>query len=180
MPDNIQLFRDREYSERFDAWTARVKNLQAANLWRFNDEIATSKMFGYFLWDNNLSDLVPFFSREYFGENWSAIIAAFEVAGTFEAYLIVIRSAIGNDTVVTFSVPSESHLIIGIEQPTGNFVWGSEKAGELLDTIPDQIQYPETTLIFKRSISNLTINEMLKLIELLNVNGVFVEVNFIA
>ena len=98
----IQLFRDTEYNHRFDAWIAKVKNLQGAMAYRMFDEITTSKTFGYYIWDNNLSDLAPFFSRDYFADNFNAIMAALQVAGTFEAYLTIIRSALGASTVVTF------------------------------------------------------------------------------
>ena len=176
---NIQLFRDREFSIRFDAWTARVKNLQAAMLWRFNDEIETSVTFGEFIWDNNLSDLVPFFSREYFASNFTAIIDAFKIAGTFESFIVVIKSAIGDDAVINFDVPSESHLIINIQNPTGIFTWGAYTNNETVDVIPDQVQYPDGLFTFQTSIAALTVNETAKLIELLSVNGVFVEVNFV-
>lgn len=176
---NIQLFRDREYSIRFDKWIARVKDIQAAMLWRFNDEIETSKTFGYFVWDNNLSDLVPFFSREYFADNFTAIIDAFKIAGTYEAYITVIKSAIGADAVISFEVPSESHLIININNPTGVRLWGAYSDNETHDVIPDQIQYPDNVFAFQTSIAPLTVSETTKLIELLTVNGVFVEVNFI-
>ena len=176
---NVQLFRDAEYSIRFDRWTARVKNLQSAMLWRFSDEIETSVTFGYFIWDNNLSDLVPFFSREYFANNFNAIIDAFKIAGTFEAYITVIKSAIGDDATINFDVPSESHLIININNPTGTYIWGAYTDNETSDVIPEQINNPDNVFVFQDSISQLTVNETKKLIELLTVNGVFVEVNFI-
>lgn len=174
-----QLFRDTEFNVKFDAWVSRNKNLQSAMAWRFSDEITTSKMYGEFIWDNDLSDIAPFFSREYFANNFPAIIAAFEVAGTFESYLTIIRSALGDSTAVTFSSPNPSHLIIGIAQPTGIETMGSYTQNALLDTIPDQVQYGESVLAFARNVTGLTINETVKLIELLNVNGVFVEVNFV-
>lgn len=176
---NIQLFRDAEYSIRFDRWTATVKNFQGAMLWRFNDEIETSKTFGYFIWDNNLSDLVPFFSRDYFGSNFTAILNAFKKAGTFESYISVIQSALGASTIIDFDVPSESHLIININNPTGLFTWGGYTDNELHTLVPDQAQYPATEFGFQQSTSQLTVNETKKLIELLTVNGIFVEVNFI-
>lgn len=176
---NIQLFRDREYSIRFDKWTARVKDLQAAMLWQFNDNIETSKTFGYFIWDNNLSDLVPFFSREYFADNFTAIIDAFKIAGTFEAYITVIKSALGADTTINFENPTESHLIINVSSPTGAFIWGAYTSDNVtVDVIPDQVQYPDGVFSFQTSIAPLTVSETAKLIELLTVNGMFVEVNF--
>lgn len=176
---NVQLFRDREFSIRFDAWTARVKSLQAGMLWRFNDEIETSVTMGYFIWDNNLSDLVPYFSREYFANNFTAIIDAFKIAGTFESYITVIKSAIGDDAVINFDVPSESHLIININQPTGLFTWGAYTGNETADVIPEQVNNPDGLFTFQTSVAPLTVSETKKLIELLTVNGVYVEVNFV-
>lgn len=173
-----QLFRDTEYNERFDRWTARVKNLQQAMGWRFFDEIITSKTMGYFIWDNNLSDLVPFFGREYFANNFTSIIAALGVAGTFEAYIAIITSAIGSGTEVTFESPKPSHLIITINADTTKSTAGAYHEDALQTLIPDQNQYPDTEMIFSVTQSQLTINETEKLIELLNVNGVVVEINF--
>lgn len=174
----VQLFRCNEFSERFDRWTGTVKDFQAAMFLRMKDELPSSVTFGYFVWDNNLSDLVPFFTRDYFAQNFEAILEAFKIAGTFEAYLIVIRSALGQDTVVTFDVPSPSHLIINITNPTGFRQFSAYTEDQLKDVIPDQIQYPDSTFVFFKSVANLTVNETAKLIELLNVTGVFVEVNF--
>ena len=208
----VQLFRDCDpFNIRFDAWTARVKNLQGISLITYFDEITTSKTFGYFIWDSGLSDLAPFFSREYFSTNWPAIFDALKIAGTFEAYLLIIKSALGGDTAVTFENPDPSHLIINIDQPTGNFAWvaydgedhqvipfqglpadsiigaqvggllenlGAQNLG-LLDDLTPSAGDGGSYFIFQESISELTINETVKLIELLNVNGVFVEVNFV-
>ena len=175
---NIQLFRDTEYNQRFDAWTARVKNLQGAMCWRMFDQFIASKTMGYFIWDNNLSDLAQYFTRDYFAENWPSIIAALEVAGTFEAYLLIIRSALGSGTEVEFQSPNPSHLIINIVNPTGAVNFAGYTNNALADIIPDQILYPDSQLILQKSLAPLTINETVKMIELLNVNGVFVEVNF--
>ena len=176
---SVQLFRYcDEFNERFSSWTARIKNLQGRNLARFFDTIAESKTYGYFIWDNNLSDLAQFFTREYFADNWTAILSAFRIAGTFEAYILVIQSALGASTTITFAVPEASHLIISIQEPTGSFGWGAWTAEQLQTVIPDQTQYPDDVMIFQQSITGLTVSETVKLIELLNVNGVFVEIEF--
>ncbi len=174
-----QLFRDTEYNIRFDRWTATVKNLQGAMAWRMHDEILTSKTMGYFIWDNVLSDLVPFFSREYFAENWEAIINAFARAGTFESYILVIQSALGAGTAITFVSPEPSHLQINIAAPTGIAQWVAYTNNENQNVIPDQLQYPDSTLVFEQGEADLTISETIKLIELLNVNGVLVETFFV-
>ena len=175
----VQLFRDCDpFNEKFSAWTARIKNLQGRNLIRFFDTVAESQTYGYFIWDNNLSDLTPFFTRDYFAENWTAILSAFEIAGTFEAYILVIKSALGEDTSVTFASPEPSHLIISISEPTGAFGWGAWTQEQLLRVHPDQTQYPDDSFVFQKSLSGLTVNETVKLIELLNVNGIFIETEF--
>ena len=144
----------------------------------FFDTIITSKTFGYWIWDNNLSDLVPFFSREYFGANFPAIINAFDKAGTFQSYIVVIRSALGSGTVVTFESPDPSHLIITVGAATAVNTWGALHDNEIVPCIPDQVNYPSSEFAFEVSQQQLTINETIKLIELLNVNGVFIETNF--
>lgn len=176
---NIQLFRDHdEFSDRFFRCVSLPNALQQVALWNLNDQFPTSKYFGYFLWDNNLSDLTPYFTRDYFAENWTAIYEALEIAGTFESYLKIIKSALGNDTVITFESPDPSHLKITISEPTGSATWGAYTGGELLPVVPDQTQYPDHILVFSKSLPELTVSQTLSLINLLNVTGVFVEVFF--
>lgn len=176
---NIQLFREcDEFSERFFRCVARPNALQQIGLWNFNDQFATSKEFGYFIWDNNISDLVPFFTRDYFAENWNAIVSTLKVAGTFNSYITIIKSALGDDTVITFASPEPSHLQITISEPTGVFRFGAQTGGELLPVIPDQTQYPDSVLVFSKSLGGLTITQTLAMIDLLNVSGVFIEVFF--
>ena len=176
---NIQLFREcDEFSERFFRCVGRPNALQQIGLWNFADQFTTSKYFGYFIWDNNISDLAPFFTRDYFAENWSAIIGALKIAGTFESYIAIIKSALGDDTVITFESPAPSHLKITISEPRGIFRFGAQTGGELLPVIPSETQYPDSVLVFSKSLGGLTIPQTLSLIDLLNVSGVFIEVFF--
>lgn len=176
----VQLFRDTEYNQRFDAWTARNKSFQAAHLLRMFDQLPTSKTFGEFIWDNNLSDLAEFFTRDFFADNWTAIVGALQIAGTYEAYLTIIRSALGEGTVISFDAPSPSHLIINIVNPTGEVTRQAYTENVFVDRIPDQTQYPDTVRQAQTSIAPLTIKQTEKLIQLLNVNGVYVVVNFVS
>ena len=175
--NDVQLFRNEEYNIRFDDWIGALKKIQLAMCWRIHDQIVASKYYGYYIWDNDLFDLARFFTRDYFAENFNAIIGAMQIAGTFESYLIVIRSALGAGVSVTFDSPAPSHLIINITSPTGAVDWSAYHGNEFTDMIPDQVQYPDSNFIFSVGVSDLTINETLKLIELLNVNGLFVEVS---
>ena len=175
--NKVQLFRNEEFNSRFDDWIGTLKDTQLKLNWLLYDNIIASKFYGYYIWDNNLSDLAEYFTREYFADNFNAIIGALQVAGTYEAYLIILRSALGDGVVVTFDSPNPSHLIINIVSPTGASDWAGFDEGFYSSMIPDQIQYPDSNFVFGVAVSNLTINETLKLIDLLNVNGVFVEVN---
>jgi hypothetical protein len=175
---NIQLFRDNdEYSARMFNVTNDVHFIQAAYYWLFIDTFQTSQYFGEFLYDNQLSDLAEFFTREYWIRNFPAIISALSKAGTFEAYIEIITSALG-ETNVTFENPNPSHLIIRLDQPTAIYGFGAWHNLALAQLIPDQVQYPNSELAVGTSTAPLTVNETLKMIELLNVNGVFVEVIF--
>ena len=175
---NIQLFRkDNEYSTRFFEVMNDVNTIQQVYLWLFKDEFTYSKAFGEFVYDNELFDLAEFFSRDYFSVNFPAIISAIGRAGTFEAYIEIITSALGESNV-TFEVPSASHLIIRMDIPTSIYNFGAWHNYEKVDIIPNQTQHPNSVLSFRHSTAPLTVNETLKLIEMLNVNGVFVEVIF--
>ena len=176
--NNIQLFRkNNEFSTRFFEVINDVNSIQQIYLWLFNDAFIYSKAFGEFVYDNKLFDLSEFFSREYFSNNFPAIISAISRAGTFEAYIEIITSALGESNV-TFEVPSASHLIIRMDIPTSIYNFGAWHNYEKVDIIPSQTQYPNGLLSFRHSTAPLTVNETLKLIEMLNVNGIFVEVIF--
>jgi hypothetical protein len=175
---NIQLFRkDDEYSDRMFNVTNDVNVIQGIYYWLFIDTYITSPYFGEFLYDNGLSDLAEFFTRDYWIANFPAIVSALSKAGTYEAYIEIINSALG-DANVTFENPDPSHLIIRLDQPTAIYGFGAWHNFEIAQLIPDQIQYPNSELVVGTSTAPLTVNETLKMIELLNVNGVFVEVIF--
>lgn len=180
MRQNIQLFRD---NDEFSAAMAEVSNpiheQAQREIWKLKDQYATSVFFGEFLWDNELFDLARYFSRRYWAMNYEAIIKAMAVAGTYEAYIIVVESAMGQGRI-TFENPSPSHLIINVA--AGDVI---KPADAMLadDTLaPLTVEgptYPGAALEFVDSSSNLTFMETAKLIEMLVPNGVFVEINSI-
>jgi hypothetical protein len=175
---NIQKFRKNdEYSDRMFYVVNDVNSLQQLYLWLYNDTFIVSPFFGAFVYDNELFDLAAFFSREYWVDNFPAILSAVQRAGTFDSYYQVIVSALGSNTEVVFDAPNPSHLIINITAPTGNAGFGAWHQEQLVGIIPEQIPNPDQGLAFARSLAPLTVNETIKMIDLLNVNGVFVEVN---
>ena len=174
---NVQLFRDREFSYRFDQWIASVVEFQGRHILNLVDDYASSKSMGYFIWDNNLCDIAEYFSREYFSDNFESIIQAFERAGTHEAYILIIRSALGPTTSVRFDHVNPAHLriLIGNPSASGNLGFYKASTGETSAWIDDKAR----NLTAESSTTNLTLNETVNLIKLLTVNGMFVEVEFV-
>ncbi|HDM8140669.1 TPA: immunoglobulin domain-containing protein [Vibrio harveyi] len=174
-----QLFRDKEFNQRFARWTGSQKTKQARQFVNLLDQFGTSAMFGEFIWDNDLTEIAKFFSREYFAANFPAIAKAFANAGTYESYLTVIRSAMGEATVIELETPHPAHLLINILNPTGQSYLQVNDSGVRKNLHPDQSNYPNTTFIAQRSTGDITSNETMKLIELLNVNGINIDVSFV-
>jgi hypothetical protein len=176
-----QLFRCNDRSIEFDDYLSRLKNFQAVNAYNYLDTISTSLYMGYWIYDNDLFDIAKYFSRDFFATNFNAIVNAFKVAGTYQSYIAIIQSAVGGDTEINFSSPAPSHLVINVSNPTGARTWGAiTPAGnpELTEVMPDQINYPDSVFGFQSSIAALTVPETVALLEMLNVNGVFVEIFF--
>lgn len=179
MKQNIQLFRTGDaFSASFSEMGRKVHSVAQRNMWKLKDEFATSRFFGEFLWDNQLFDLARYFSRRYWASNYEAIIRAMKVAGTYEAYIIVVESAMGQGRV-TFETPSPSHLIVNVA--AGDIIKPAEArhGDELVPLTVDGPTYPGAALEFVDSASNLTFQETAKLIEMLAPNGVFVEIRSI-
>lgn len=174
---NIQLFRhdDELTSGMFDVCN-RVNELQQAELWELKDSFSTSKHFGRFLWDNQLFDLSRFFSRRYWSKNYEAIIAAMKIAGTYEAYIIVVNSALGAGQI-TFENPNPGHLIIRVSAGDVIRPWSVVMRDGAVSTLQAAgSTYDGTNMALVDSGAQLTFQETVKLIELLNVSGIFVEI----
>lgn len=181
MRQNVQLFRTDDTFSAAMAEIAQQIHAQAQrNIWKLKDDFATSVFFGEFLWDHQLFDLARYFSRRYWSKNYEAIIAAMAVAGTYEAYIIVVESAMGRGRI-TFETPAPSHLIINVA--AGDVIKPAEARhpaeGPLVPLDVDGPTYPGAPLEFVDSSSNLTFQETAKLIEMLVPNGVFVEIRSI-
>lgn len=178
MRENIQKFREDEFSDAMLTVATPMWRMQQANTWRLQDEFSESVFFGEFLWDNRLFDLARYFSREYWSANYRAILAAIRVAGTFEAYLTVLYSAIGHDAVILFEVPGASHLRINVNPGSGLYPWEALSTEGTLIGIEAMHNGVLVPLELAHSTSKLVISETIKLIEHLTPNGIYVEVNF--
>lgn len=172
---NVQKFREDDFSKGMFDVSAYMWRQQEIETWRLQDDFAASTFFGQFLWDNNLFDLARFFSRDYWSRNYRAILEAMRVAGTYESFLIVLRSALGEAVVVTFENPNPSHLVIRANPAEYLQRWEAllpDGTREYVDGMHDGAIVP---LEFADPSAGLQLNETLKLIEHLNINGLFIE-----
>lgn len=178
---NIQLFRTNdEFSYAMYDVVDAVNKYQQEQYWLLKDTFETSKDFGEFLWDNKLFDLAEFFSRRYWSDNYEAIIHAMEIAGTYEAIITVVESAMGSG-IVTFQNPEPSHLIVNIAPDTVNQPWFGVNTDQSREQMIgyDESEASNFDYYFADNRSPLSFQETVKLIELLNVNGVFLEITTI-
>lgn len=174
--DNIQLFRNKdEFSNSMYVVVSEVNNIQQQQYWSLKDTFKTSRHFGEFLWDNKLFDLAAFFSRRYWSENYEAIIKAMSIAGTYEAFIIVAESAMGPGSI-SFENPSPSHLIVKLTPLTYNHAWMAVNADQSQEQMVAVDGDGTNDFYFADSLTPMSFQETAALIELLNVNGVFIEI----
>lgn len=172
---NIQLFRNDDFSNRMYDVEQIVNTFQQTQYWEMKDTFLTSKVFGAFIWDNKILDIAVYFSRRYWVDNFPAIVEALKYAGTYRAIETIVESAMGGGSI-TFSNPEPSHLIIQIAAETQLFDWGALTPPDVMDVIEAVEPDGNDTIQFAHSTAALTLQETIKLIELLNVNGVFLEI----
>lgn len=172
---NVQKFREDEFSKGMFDVSAYMWRQQEIETWRLQDDFASSQFFGEFLWDNNAFDLARFFSRDYWSKNYRAILEAMRIAGTYESFLVVLRSALGDAVEVTFEVPNPSHLIIRANPAEYLHQWEALQPSGLREDIYGMHNGELQPLEFSDPSAGLQLNETIKLIEHLNVNGLFIE-----
>ena len=169
---NIELFRpDLEFDTRMFNVSEAVNEIQQVNLWLLKDTFINSQYLGGYIWDNNLSDLSGFFTRDYWINNFSTIIAALEVVGTYDAYTAIIRSALGTSTEILYESDVPGHLRIIIDTETA----GVDAGALYVYTIEQILLADGNTLAFELTQSPLTIQETEALIRLLVPNGIFLQ-----
>ena len=171
----IELFRQSDRSKFIDDWFLGVKAKQAAHLWQLFDDLLVSKQFAEHVYINSLSDLAAFFSKEFFINNFGSVLYCLQSAGTYESYILLIKSALGEDSKIEFESNKSGSLTIKIKMPTelkkiGAFNSGKMKALEIADN---------ALFCASHIRSLLTIPETEALIKLLTPVGIYVNVDYI-
>ena len=172
---NIELFRQSQRSLFINDWFLRVKSKQSRALWQLFDDLLISKQFSMHVYDKNLSDLAAFFTKSFFTNNFGSVLYCLEHAGTFESYIILIKSALGEDSKIEFESTKKGSLTIKIKMPTELKKIGAFNAGKM-----KALEIADNALFCASHISSLlTISETEALIKLLTPIGISVNVDYI-
>lgn len=169
-----QLFRNDEMSEFFYNLSLNAKQkVIIGELVQMNDEILGSKAFGHLLYDNNTFPVLTGLDRDFFAENYMAILQAMQTAGTYDSYTLVIEQVVGNGVSITYDTPAPRHLVIyiyGVESYTERLI----TPNNLWLTTPDNLG-----LLVPRPVSEFSLVQLRKILEILaNPSGTYVDIRF--
>ena len=139
--------------------------------------IIGSRALGQALYDSGALNFSFEVDREYFLENYVAILSAMQNAGTFETYITLIKNLIGQNSTITFETPEKGHLKIKVLE--GDFIerrlithTGAWLSANTLD------QDDPVGIIATTKLSEYTLNQATNVIKNLTPAGIFVEVSF--
>ncbi|CAH1521252.1 hypothetical protein THF1D04_10727 [Vibrio owensii] len=170
-----QLFRDDESSNFFYDVTLDAKQkVIIEELVKMNREMIGSKSFGYLLYDNDAFPVLTGLDRDFFAENYMAIIEAMQRAGVYESYTIVIEQVIGDGVGIEYSSPRPRHLVINIFN-VDSYQTKLITPSNLWITTPSNFG-----LLVPQPTSDYTLNQLTKVLQILsNPSGTYLEITFI-
>lgn len=173
----MELFRFTPEAQKFaDTWNLAKAKSCGYSLQSMSSEMYSSKILGEILYDAEATDFSLRFDREFFSNNYNNIIDAHEDLGMFNTYEYLIKGALGQRTQVTFEVPKGGHLIINISEIGDKTKTITQNGDDLL--VKNQSGTKED-LLLKATTSEYTLNQVIKMIESINVAGVFIEIKFV-
>ncbi|PNP21952.1 hypothetical protein AL471_014345 [Vibrio alginolyticus] len=170
-----QLFRNDEACEFFYNITLTAKQRVIIDeLVQMNSEMVGSKPFGYLLYDNNTFPVLTGLNRDFFAENYMAILQAMQTAGTYDSYTLVIEQVVGNGVGIEYSSPRPRHLVINI--------YNVESYQSRLIT-PSNLWLVTPSnfgLLVPQPVSEFKLAQLTKILEVLaNPSGTYLEITFI-
>ncbi|EHJ9961313.1 Ig-like domain-containing protein [Vibrio parahaemolyticus] len=170
-----QLFRNDEACEFFYNITLTAKQrVFIDELVQMNSEMVGSKPFGYLLYDNNTFPVLTGLNRDFFAENYMAILQAMQTAGTYDSYTLVIEQVVGNGVGIQYSSPRPRHLVINI--------YNVESYQSRLIT-PSNLWLVTPSnfgLLVPQPVSEFKLAQLTKILEVLaNPSGTYLEITFI-
>ncbi|MCR9537395.1 Ig-like domain-containing protein [Vibrio alginolyticus] len=170
-----QLFRNDKACEFFYNITLTAKQrVTIDELVQMNSEMVGSKPFGYLLYDNNTFPVLTGLNRDFFAENYMAILQAMQTAGTYDSYTLVIEQVVGNGVGIQYSSPRPRHLVINI--------YNVESYQSRLIT-PSNLWLVTPSnfgLLVPQPVSEFKLAQLTKILEVLaNPSGTYLEITFI-
>ncbi len=170
-----QLFREDEACEFFYDICLTVKQkLIVEQLVNMNSQIVGSKQFGYLLYDNGAFPPLSGLDREFFSDNYMAILNAMQNAGTYDSYTLIIEQVVGNGVGIQYSSPKPRHLVINIYNVESYISRLVTPSNHWLVT-PLNIG-----LLIPKPVSNFTLSQLIKVLEVLaNPSGTYLQITFI-
>lgn len=173
----MELFRFTPEAQKFaETWHLAKAKSSGFDLQSMNDEMYSSKILGDMLYGANATDFSLRFDKEFFSDNFNNIIDAHESLGMFNTYDYLIKGALGQKTEVTFEVPKPGHLIINVAEIGGKTKTITHGGDDLLAKSQSGTK---EDLLLKFTTSEYALNQVIKMIESINVAGVFIEIKFI-
>lgn len=170
-----QLFRNDKACEFFYNITLTAKQrVTIDELVQMNSSMVGSKPFGYLLYDNNTFPVLTGLNRDFFAENYMAILQAMQTAGTYDSYTLVIEQVVGNGVGIQYSSPRPRHLVINI--------YNVESYQSRLIT-PSNLWLVTPSnfgLLVPQPVSEFKLAQLTKILEVLaNPSGTYLEITFI-
>ncbi|EPW6724476.1 Ig-like domain-containing protein [Vibrio parahaemolyticus] len=170
-----QLFRDDEACNYFfEIMKTTKRDNYIDDLVKMSKEARESKVFGYALYDSGAFPQLSNLSRDFFAENYTAILSAMTSAGVFDSYILLVRQIMGDSTLIYHEIKNPGHLVIKIA--------GVESSLSKLAT-SDEMQIATSEfagILVSVPISDFAIVQLKKTIEALcQPGGIYVELMFI-
>lgn len=170
-----QLFRDDDACNYFfEIIKATKRENYIDDLVKMSKEATSSQAFGYALYDSGAFPQLSNLSRDFFAENYEAILNAMSSAGVFDAYILLVKQIMGDSTLISHEIKNPGHLIIKI--------MSVESSLSNLATSDDmQIATSELAGILVRvPVSDFAVMQLKKTLEVLcQPGGIYVELIFV-
>lgn len=169
-----QLFRNDEMSEFFYKTSLNAKQVVIiSELVQMNNEVFGSKAFGYLLYDSNAFPVLVGLDRDFFAENYMAILQAMQTAGTYDSYTLIIEQVVGSGVSISYQVPKPRHLVIYIYD-VESYMDRLITPSNMWLTTPDNLG-----LLVPKPISEFSIAQLRKILEILaNPSGTYLDIRF--
>ncbi|EIO4560654.1 Ig domain-containing protein [Vibrio parahaemolyticus] len=170
-----QLFRnDAACSYFFEIMKVTKRENYIDDLVKMSKEAGESKVFGYALYDSSAFPQLSNLSRDFFAENYTAILAAMTSTGVFDSYILLIRQILGESTLIFHEIPNPGHLSLKVVK--------TESGVNRLAT-SNEMQLAtssELGILVSTPLSDYTVMQLAKTIEALcQPSGIYVDFNTI-